>query len=129
MRGMCVDPWGLYVAIGIGKGTGDGGDGFINEVELFEIATGDNALAVPELKAGLNGTMVSAKFSWSSDGNSLVFVGPRGNVEMRQLPTFMIANMADLKKQMRMDEGFWHHFPMYGEKEKEVTKNNITVLR
>ena len=61
---------------------------------MFEIAMGDNALAAPELKVGLRGTMASASFCWSSDGNSLVFVGPRGNVEMRQLPTFMIANMA-----------------------------------
>ena len=55
----------------------------------------------------------AASFEWSSDGNSIVFVGARGGTEVRQVPPFVRATMANLARRLRKDQGFWHHFPMY----------------
>ena len=129
LRSLKIDPWGLYVAVGVGKKvsmrseelaeeeSGERGaamtDGFICGVEFFEIATGKRALLSSELKKGFDGTVISSSFEWSSNGDKLVFMGCRGNLETRLLPTFMVANMADLKRQLRVNSSFWSTFPMY----------------
>ena len=106
VKGLKIDPCGLYIGVGVGRGEGynggyrggsdekgvseeeeDGGrkvDAFICDVEIFEAATGYNALAEPGMKGGLKGIVSSSGFEWSSEGGKLVFLGCRGNLDIRQ---------------------------------------------
>ena len=82
VRGLCIDPHGLYVALGMGTSHSTEGsderrgrgrddekeeveevkDGFITDVDLYEIVRGENALdRKKELKAGFAGIAAAAR--------------------------------------------------------------------
>ena len=121
VKGCKVDPWGLYLAVGVGRGGGEGGegggtgveDGFICDVSMFEVATGFNALVEEGMRDGLKGIVCSSGFEWSSDGSKIVFLGCRGNLDIRLIPEVLRLHMGELKRKLRTDPHLWSAYPIF----------------
>jgi len=119
VRGVSCDPFGLYVAVGVGRNKGDDFNGFINEVEIFEIGTGNGILGDGDAESAGDDShsnmMVapSANFKWSSCASKIAFACARGNLDIRILPGFIVANCYELRRKLRANEHFWATFPMY----------------
>ena len=116
VRGISMDPEGLYVAVGTGvkRPAFGGSDGFVSGLEVFELTTGCEAIKKEGVKEECFGGLIqSSAFEWSRSGNHIAFVGARGGVDVRAVPGFMVGNMEGMRKKIKVDPRFWEAFPMY----------------
>jgi hypothetical protein len=117
-RGLAIDPYGLYIAVGLGtKKSGvdvEGCDGMVDRIELFELTTGVNAFTNDNKKSQSLGNFTPcSSFQFNSTGTQIATVGGGGVTNVRGVPGFIIANLNEFRRKLKVNNNFWSTFPLY----------------